>query len=93
MNYTEARAAVAEALAPAWQQPGTFYASPEGYEDAQGYLVPVGAEEWLVARDRRFVSLDDRTVFVDKASGKITETSYMLVRDRIVKMRPVKTTP
>lgn len=93
MNYAEARAAVAETLGPRWDAPGTFYAAVSGFEDARGYLVPCGAREWLVDRDRAFLVLDDRIVFVDKTTGDITESSYMLEMDRVDRMRPVTTTP
>jgi hypothetical protein len=93
ITYAEAVETVQLMVGLDWQEDGTFYADPAGFEDAESYLVPIGAREWLVDRDRDFIVADDRVILVDKVSGDITETSYMLVRERIDKMRPVTTTP
>jgi hypothetical protein len=93
ITYAEALEAVELLVGFDWQEAGTFYADPAGYEDAKGYLVPIGAREWLVERKRDFIVHDDRVIFVAKDDGEITESSYMLEMARIDRMRPVKTTP
>ena len=93
ITYAEAEAKVAAALGPLWRGPGTFAVGGVAREDAETYLVRVGAAEWINGGDPEFIAVDDSIVLVDKQTGDITESSYMLEMDRIDKMRPVNTAP
>jgi hypothetical protein len=71
-----------------WDGPGTYFVSPDGYEDAQAFLVTVGAKEALIDGDTDYVVLGDPLILVDKLTGTVSFLSE-LDHERIDNMTPV----
>jgi hypothetical protein len=88
ITFEEARERATEAVLAEWDGPGTFYCAPDGYEDAQAFLVTIGAEEWLVDGDADFAVLGDPLILVDKVTGAVSFWPE-LERDRIDAMTAV----
>jgi hypothetical protein len=89
LSFTEARDRATEQLAPDWgERPGTFYVAPWGFQDAEDYLVIVGAQEFIEGLDTSYVSYDDLVTYVDKDTGEVTTSSFMLDQKRILAMTP-----
>lgn len=90
-TYQAARDAVAAELGPLWgETPGTFYVADEGFEDADSYMVPWGAREWLVDDDPAFVLLNGAVTFVDKASGFVSLDTMVTNLARVDRMTPTR---
>lgn len=87
ITFDEARQIVKDALGPEWTW-GTLHVPRKGYEDADGYLMTVGAREWLVDGDPHFQRWDAPLTFVDKHTGAITYGD-MLTDNRVPHMTPV----
>lgn len=89
-TYADAMSVVRAEIAPLWGDTrGTFYVSPNGYEDATSYFVPWGAREYLVDGDRSFVLLNGSATFVDKITGFVEVTTYIAELDRIDAMKEI----
>lgn len=89
ITFDEAREIVkgmVDSLHTGW---GTFYVPTEGWQDKDAYYLTPGAEEWLVDGDIAYMTTDLPGVLVSKKDGTATITTYLLVADRIDKMRPV----
>lgn len=91
MDFATAVGLADAALRPSWQGPGTFFVSPEGFEDATDYLVIVGAREWLIDEVFEFSTLGGPTVFVNKATGEVTLAETIEVFDKTDAMTQVTT--
>jgi hypothetical protein len=90
LTVDEARAAAAAAVEPLWGPSfGHMLAAFDIFEDHNGYMVEVAAEEWLIDKDPGFMLLDGPLVFVDKQTGKTEITSYLPSAARIDKMTPI----
>jgi hypothetical protein len=90
ITFPEALATVRDHLEPLWDpDAGTFYVAPWGYEDAQAYWVIWGAREWLVNEAQSYEPMDPALVLVDKATGRLTMTTYLREPDRLDAMTPV----
>jgi hypothetical protein len=89
-TYADAMGVVRAEIAPLWGDTrGTFYVSPDGYEDATSYFVPWGAREWLVDHDPSYILLNGSATFVDKITGFVEVTTYIAEIDRIEAMEAV----
>lgn len=72
---------------------GTYYVSPDGFEDAEAYNVLAGAREWIVDRSENFLPRPGGTeILVSKKTGKITRTVYVADRARFKAMTPCHST-
>ena len=69
---------------------GMLYAEPAGLEDARGWLVIVGAREWLVDGNSDYARLDDRVVTIDKLTGRVEVINAIDDADRIAVMTPTR---
>lgn len=86
-TFKQARKAALEVERKTWGKgDGTLYAEKAGLEDERGWVVFVGAREWLRDGDDRFARLDDRVVEVDKTTGKVSALSAIFDADRIAAM-------
>lgn len=70
--------------------PGTYYVSPEGYEDDEKYLVIDGAREDLVLGDLDYAPMDKTALFVMKGSGIVVEATGLEASTALEDMRPVR---
>lgn len=87
LTFKDARTAALEAERKTWgKRDGTLYAEKAGLADDRGFVVFVGAREWLVDGDDSFARLDDRVVVVDRLSGKVGELHAIFDADRIAAM-------
>lgn len=88
-TYEQARDIVAANLGPEWDDSaGTFHVATQGYEDPMGYLVPVGAREFLVDGDESKALVNDLAVFVSRWTGEMFLESASEWRERIAEMDP-----
>ncbi|MEX1078497.1 MAG: hypothetical protein WED09_05260 [Homoserinimonas sp.] len=89
VTLEQARAIVEAHEADEWRlEDGTLYVAPEGYEDADSWLVVVGARELLVDDDAAYLMLDDRALTVDKITGKVIELNSLRDAARLGAMTP-----
>lgn len=91
VTFDDAIAQVRDIFGVLWDNDnGTFYIDPEGYEDADGYLVVVGAREWLVDENPDFEDTSSVAYIVGKDDAAVT-MEYMTAetRQRIMAMSPV----
>lgn len=89
ITFNEARKRVSEAEGQLWKGPGTFFVSMDGREDDKAYWCVFGAEEWIIDSDPAYMMLDGGTALVDKKTGAVQLTQYLLVADRVDRMKPV----
>lgn len=86
-TYQAAHEAVEREIGPLWgDTPGTFHVAAEGFEDADAYMVPWGAREWLVDGDTGFILLNGAVTFVDKMSGFVSIDTMVTNLQRIERM-------
>jgi len=92
VTFERARVIVEAYEAATWRadRDGTLYVAPGGYEDAEGYLVIVGARELLVDGDQDYLTLDDRAVTVEKATGEVFELDALRDAPRLLAMTPTR---
>lgn len=90
-TYQAARAAVEREIGPLWgDTPGTFHVAADGFEDADAYMVPWGAREWLVDGDRAFILLNGAVTFVDKVTGFVQIDTMSTNTERVERMTPTR---
>jgi hypothetical protein len=88
-TYEEAVEVVRREIAPLWgDTQGTFFVSPNGFEDETSFYVPWGAREWLVDNDPQFLLLNNAATFVDKITGFVELTTASVEMSRIEAMSP-----
>jgi hypothetical protein len=74
LTYRDAVDIVRAEYAPRWGgTPGTLFVSPTGYADPLDFLVPWGAEEYLVGGDTAFLLMNNLVTFVDRRTGALRE--------------------
>ena len=79
-----------EYLAATWEDTlGTPYVSPDGYADADDFLVVWGASEYLVDGDSNYALLSGTVLFVSRDTGEIREESFVTNMDKIDAMLPI----
>lgn len=90
-TFKDALRLVADVVGEDWPKlgMGTMYVDPNGYEDATTWAINVGSREFLVDGDPRWQLMDPPLVLVDKRTGEVNITQYLLVADQIDKMTPV----
>jgi len=91
ITFDEARWLAAAAVEPEWdpESQGTLFPSFEGAEDSTHYAVNVGNEEYLIDGNRGYMIMDAPLVLVDKESGELEVTTYLVIEDRVDKMTPL----
>lgn len=91
-TFEEAREIVTATIAPSWgPDNGTFYVSPDGYEDATHWHVLAGARECLVDGNMEYVRMDGPACLVDKYTGELALLQVLGNWDRLDAMTPVST--
>lgn len=90
VTFSEARTSVLGHISRTWDgTPGTPYVDPEGYADADDFLVVWGAEEYLAGGDSDYLLMTGTAIFVSRESGEIREVSYAANFDKINGMTPL----
>lgn len=90
MDFNTARELADIRYRPEWNEPGTFFVSPEGWEDVEHFCVVVGSREWIVNEDMDFFPMaDDRCVLVRKDTGAIEEVNPLDCFEKLNSMTPV----
>lgn len=90
LTFDQARKIAERKIAPRWDpQHGTMFANTTGYEDADGYAVTVGAEEWLVDQDPNYIMADGILVLVERDTGRAVVTTHHLEFARLDRMRQI----
>ena len=69
---------------------GTYYVSPEGYEDDEKYLVIDGAREDLLDDDLDYAPMDKTALLVMKGSGLVVEATGLEASIALEDMQPVR---
>lgn len=69
---------------------GTYYVSPEGYEDDEKFLVLDGAREDLVDDDPDYAPMDKTALFVMKGSGLVVEATGLEASTALEDMDPIR---
>ena len=90
VTFAEAREIVRGELQSHWTPgAGTSYVAPDGFEDADYWLVRAGAREALVDDEPWFEIYDSCELVVDKTSGRFGLLHVPWHRDRLRRMTPV----
>lgn len=90
VTFSDARTAVLAHISSTWDgTPGTPYVDPEGYADADDFLVVWGPEEYLVGGDSTYVLMNGTAIFVSRETGEIREVAYASNVDKINAMTPL----
>ena len=82
ITYNDAIVILTNNLAPSWDV-GTFYVDPNGYEDAESFLLPYGPKEWLVDDNEEFLLMDLDVAIVNKTTGALEFINYLSNADYI----------
>lgn len=91
LTYKQARAIAKAHVADYWlPEDGTLYADKAGLQDADAYLVPVGARELLRDGDEAYLMLGGGVVTVEKATGQVFMLDSLLDLERIDAMIPAE---
>lgn len=90
-TFKNAQALAKQVVAEDWPALGigTLWVDPNGYEDATTWAVLFDTREHAVDGDVMFLLLDPPLAMVDKRTGFVTVTSYLVVADQIDEMTPV----
>lgn len=88
ITFDDARARVRAKVSPGWTN-GTLYVSPDGFEDAEGYLVNFGAREWFVDHDHDFADISNTATIVDRLTGYVDQFIITEIFARLDKMTVV----
>lgn len=70
ITYNDAIQILTDSVAPGWDI-GTFYVEPNGYENADSFMLPYGAKEWLVDDNEEFLLMDLDVAIVNKNTGAL----------------------
>jgi hypothetical protein len=91
LSFAEARGAVLRVRRADWRATGgTLYVSPEGFADADDYLVVWGAREFLVDGDLDYLLVDNTVTFVSRTTGKVRDDVMVLSFDKVDGMWPIR---
>lgn len=71
----QARTKATTELQSDWKGRGTFYVAPVTLGDARDYVISVGAREWFVDEDPRFITIDDAFFFMSRETGELRAAS------------------
>jgi hypothetical protein len=90
VTFADAVESVREDITARWGTTGgTPAVSPNGYEDADDYLVNWGAREHIIDGDDAYVLLTGSVTFVNKRTGQIRQEMMVEQFDKVGRMVPI----